>query len=627
MRTLNGFENDSGVIHLRYMQALLVIVGLTFLLVARVVYLQIAEHDRFESLSQENHIDEVSLKPVRGLIYDRHNEVLARNVRVFNLEVLPDRIRDMSALLNELSHAVELTPDEIGQFKTTLKSRPSFERQILKTNLDEEEAAIFSVNQHRFPGVELNVHLQRNYPHGNLTAHVVGHVGRISPQDRETVSQRGDYSGISHIGKIGIESHYESMLKGQPGRSQVEMNAHGRIIRHLSQTLPDTGRALHLSLDIKLQEESMKALEGYEGAVVAIEPKTGEVLAMASVPTFDPNLFVNGISRAKFSELNTSSRRPLFNRSIYGQYAPGSTIKGFMSLVGIENGYSHDRRVFCPGWFRLPNNSRRYRCWKKTGHGYVDGNSAIEQSCDVYYYNLAVRIGIDRIHEGMSRFGFGQKTGIDLPNERSGLMPSRDWKQRARQQSWFPGDTVNVGIGQGYMLMTPLQLASVTATLANRGKSVTPRLLRMTENSVSQQLEPHIVPDKEKIELKDGRSYDAVIEGMRRVVYGNRGTARRLQEEILYDMAGKTGTAQVVGIGQDETYDEESTPKEHRDHSLFVGFAPLQDPRIAIAVIVEHGGSGSQVAAPIARRLIDYYLIERLKMYARPETPSSGKEA
>lgn len=614
MAVSRGYEIDKYVLEQRFMLVLMLIVLLSFLLFVRIAYLQIVQHDRFEQMSRKNHVDSVPLAPVRGLIVDRNNQILAHNVRVFNLEVLPDKVPDLEKSLRELSHLVELTPEDLEALKKMLESRPSFERQTLMANLTDEQATVFAVNQHRFPGIELKVGLQRDYPFGALTAHIVGYVGRISHDDRKLVNQGGEYDGISHIGKIGLESEYEKILKGSPGHSQVEMNAHGQIVRQIKQDLPSSGQTLHLSLDLMLQKESMDALEGHEGAVVAIEPKTGQVLALASAPTYDPNLFVNGISQAQYSELNTSKLKPLFNRSIYGQYAPGSTIKAFISLVGLEHGFSHERTVLCPGWFSVPNNERRYRCWARSGHGLVDGHSSIEQSCDVYFYDLAFRLGIERLQKGLARFGFGKKTGIDLPSERSGLLPNKQWKQKAHHQPWFPGDTVNSGVGQGYMLMTPVQLASITAVLANRGMAVTPRLLQMTENPVTRQQESTPLAAQENIDLQQVEFYDQVIESMRRVVHGVRGTASSLKTGIRYEMAGKTGTAQVVGIKPDETYDEENTPKELRDHSLFIGFAPLDDPQIAIAVVVEHGGSGGKVAAPIARRLIDYYLLERLKI-------------
>jgi penicillin-binding protein 2 len=420
------------------------------------------------------------------------------------------------------------------------------------------------------------------------------------------------YRGMEYIGKIGIEAYYEDTLMGKTGVTRVETNAHGRIVRNLEETAPDTGKTLHLSIDIKLQEKAMEALEGFEGSVVAIEPDTGEVLAFASYPSYDPNPFVNGISKTEYADLRSSELRPLLNRALYGRYAPGSTIKGFMALVGMENGIGLETKSYCPGYYRLPGFSHRYRCWKKQGHGLLDGYNGIIQSCDVYFYRLAKKLGINRMHDGMARFGFGKQTGVDLLGEPSGLMPSVDWKKKARGQPWYPGETIIAGIGQGFMLVTPLQLAAVTATLANRGEIVTPRFLSAIEYPQSQlreKIEPGVAG---LVKLRQDNFYDRVIRSMRDVVHGKRGTARRIGQGITYEMAGKTGTAQVKSIAQNATYDEKNTPKKFKDHSLFIGFAPLDNPKIAIAVIVEHAGSGSRIAAPIARKLLDYYLIERL---------------
>ena len=364
-------------------------------------------------------------------------------------------------------------------------------------------------------------------------------------------------------------------------------------------------------------------MEGYEGAVVAIEPQTGDVLAFASIPGYDPNPFVNGISNRDYSELRASIQRPLLNRALYGRYAPGSTIKGFMSLVGMENGVNFDNSIFCGGYYRLPGYKHRYRDWKKSGHGHMDGHNAIVQSCDVYFYRLAKQLGIDQMHEGMSRYGFGRPSGIDLLGEPSGLMPSKKWKREVRDQPWYPGETIITGIGQGYMLVTPLQLAAATATLANRGKQVTPRFLTAIENPQSQTREELPPSVAGQIETRDPAAYSRVIDAMHDVVHGKKGTARRINKGIRYEMAGKTGTAQVKSIAQNETYREEDTEKKFRDHSLFVGFAPVEDPKIAIAVVVEHGGSGSRTAAPIAKRLIDYYLLDRLGMFPEEEVVSS----
>ncbi|NKB64804.1 MAG: penicillin-binding protein 2 [Gammaproteobacteria bacterium] len=595
---------------------------MALILIVRLIHLQISQHQHFSTLAQNNRIDIISLPPVRGLIYDRNGEVLAQNFRVYNLEILPDKVENMDETLNELRQLIDLSDDNIRQFKTLLKRRPGFERQTLRANLKEDEAARLAVNQHRYPGVELRARLQRNYPKGELISHVVGYVGRISSEDLAQIDNKR-YRGLEYIGKSGIESYYESSLLGKSGVQRAETNAHGRVVRSLEQTEPVAGQTMYLGLDIKLQRKSIEALEGFEGAVVAIEPKTGDILAFVSVPGFDPNPFVNGISRKNYDLLRSSPRTPLLNRALYGRYAPGSTIKGFISLVGIKNDIGHDTKIFCPGWFTLPGHKHRYRDWKKNGHGQVNGHSAVVQSCDVYYYRLAKRLGIDRLHEGMSHFGFGQKSGVDLPGEPSGLMPSRDWKQRARSQPWYPGETVITGIGQGYMLVTPLQLASATAMLANRGQKVEPRFLTAVENAQSQvrtEIAPTLVETNAGVSQ---RSYAQIIESMEDVIHGQRGTARGISEGIKYQMAGKTGTAQVKSIAQNEKYDEENVEKKFKDHSLFVGFAPLDDPKIAIAVVVEHGGSGGRTAAPIARKLLDYYLLDRLGMY-QEESPDDN---
>ncbi len=613
MLQTRDYLQETKVVHNRLIFVFALISLLVVLLVLRLGYLQIYEFQRFSTLAQNNRIDYFPITPVRGSIYDRNGEVLAQNIRVFNLEILPDKVEDMTSLLNDISQIIALSDDDLDHFNDLLRKRPSFERQTLKANLSEDEAAVVSVNQYRFPGAQLRTRLQRQYTRGELISHVVGYVGRISVDDLETIDNQV-YRGMDYIGKSGIEAFYERTLLGKSGVNRVETNAHGRIVRSQKQTDPDTGKTLHLSLDIELQKKSIEALEGFEGSVVAIEPETGDVLAFASVPVFDPNPFVNGIRESAYAELRESERRPMLNRALYGRYAPGSTIKGFVALVGIENGFGQDTKSFCPGWYSLPGHSHRYRCWKKSGHGLMNGYDAIVQSCDVYFYRMARKLGINPLHDGMTRFGFGVQSGIDMLDEPTGLMPSTEWKKRVRGQPWYPGETVIAGIGQGFMLVTPLQLASATAVLANRGKKVTPKFLRAIENPQSQ-VKEFIPSEIEIVEFPGNENaYRQILNSMRDVVHGARGTARRLNQGIEYTMAGKTGTAQVKSIAQNQTYDEENSLKKHKDHSLFIGFAPFENPKIAIAVVVEHAGSGSRTAAPIARKLIDYYLIERLKI-------------
>ncbi len=622
MTLVRDYLRERVLIQNRIILCFIFIALLILALFFRLAYLQVIQHEQYSTLAQNNRFELFSMPPIRGLIYDRNGEILAQNIHVYNLEVLPEKVENMDELLSEIGQFIELTDNDLTRFQKLLKKRPPFEWQTLKVNLNEEESSMLSINQHQYPGIQLRARLQRHYPQGGLVSHLIGYVGRISSDDLDKIDPL-TYQGMEYIGKGGVEEFYETTLLGKPGAERVETNAHGRVIRKFEQITPAAGKNIHLSLDFKLQQKSMEALEGYEGAVVAIEPGSGEVLAFASVPTYDPNPFVNGISETEYSVLRSSERKPLFNRALYGRYAPGSTIKGFLSLVGMENNISHNRQSFCPGWYSLPGHTHQYRCWNKSGHGNVDGDQAIIQSCDVYFYRLARLLGIDLMKEGMARFGFGEQTGIDLLGEPAGLMPSREWKKRVRGELWFPGETVITGIGQGYMLTTPLQLASVTATLASRGIKATPKLLTEIEHPQNESREA-VPPEVRLVDLKNDRFYDIVIKSMRDVVHGQRGTARRIGQDIPYEMAGKTGTAQVKSIRQNEVYDEENTEKKFRDHSLFVGFAPLDDPKIAIAVIVEHAGSGSKTAAPIARKLLDYYLIERLGII---ENQDAGPQA
>ena len=619
----SDYLRDGQIVRDRLLYVVGVLALLALILVARLAWVQIIQHQRFSTLALENHINFAPLPPVRGLIYDRNGQLLAQNRHAYNLEILPERVPDMERLLAQLGGLVTLGEEDLVRFRRLLKRRPHFEWLTLRTNLNEEEASRVALRQHRYPGVELQARLQRGYPEGELTAHVVGYVGRINADDQKQIDRRA-YRGLSYIGRSGIEEQYESLLRGRPGFERVEINAHGKVVRSIGANAPRSGRSLHLSLDLELQRKSIAALQGYEGAIVALDPQNGEVLAFAGAPGFDPNPFVNGISNKAYAALRTSEERPLLNRALYGRYAPGSTIKGFLLLVGLENGIDPEQRVFCPGWYSLPNHKHRYRDWKRGGHGSLDARGGLVQSCDVYFYQLARQLGIDRMHEGMTRFGFGQKTGIDLRGEPSGLMPSRDWKRRARGQAWYPGETVITGIGQGYMLVTPLQLATVTAILANRGRRVTPQFLRGVENPQTGARRP--VPPKAagRTQMKHEDAYDYVIAGMRDVVHGPKGTARRIGRGIRYQMAGKTGTAQVKSIPQNERYDKDTVEKRFADHSLFLGFAPLDDPKIAIAVVVEHAGSGSGTAAPIARELLDYYLLERLGLFKEPAEAVAG---
>ena len=593
-------------------RAVVALVGVTLLffgIAARLVYLQIVNHETYTTLSRNNRVKLVPVAPTRGLIYDRNGVLLAENVPSFSLEVVPEQVEDMDATLAGLRELVEIEDAEIARFKKVLRKTRRFESIPLRYRLDEKEVARISVNRHRFPGVDIQARLIRRYPQGRLAAHVVGYVAAIDEEELSNLDA-SNYSATSHIGKTGIEKAYEKLLHGQVGMQQAEINARGRTLRVLTQEDPVPGRDLHLSLDVNLQALADAALGDYRGSVVALDPNNGDVLALVSKPTFDPNLFVTGVPTKIYNKLTRSRAQPLFNRAIRGQYPPGSTVKPFIGLAGLEYAVTSDGHpLFCPGWFTIKGDERRYRDWRKEGHGTTNLDKAITESCDVYFYDLAQTLRIDRIHEFMARFGFGQVTGIDLQGERTGINPSRAWKNRVHRQPWFPGETVITGIGQGFTLTTPLQLANSTAVLAMRGERHTPRLLRPPERADGKALESVEEDGAEPVILKNPAYWISVHQAMRHVVHGPRGTARASGHNARFEIAGKTGTAQVFGIGEDEEYEAEKLDKRLHDHSLFIAFAPADKPRIAVAVVAENAGSGSAIAAPIARKVIDYYLI------------------
>ena len=476
--------------------------------------------------------------------------------------------------------------------------------------LDEDELARFAINRHRFPGVDIAARLVRNYPLGELGVHALGYVGRISENELSKVDA-ANYSGSSHIGKIGIEQSYEDTLHGQVGVRHVEVNALGRILRVIKSTAPTPGKNLYLTLDVNLQKVAEESLAGRRGAVVAIEPRTGDILSFVSAPTYDPNLFVLGIDNKTYASLRDSNNQPLFNRALRGQYPPGSTLKPFVGLAGLEyNKVTADTNIFCGGWYSLRGDSHRYRDWKRAGHAATNMDKAIAESCDVYFYDLSLTLGIDLMHTFLGQFGFGKPTALDVKGESSGLLPSREWKRRVHNQPWFPGETLIAGIGQGYVLATPLQLAHATAILANRGDNITPRLVKSIQDPQSQIIE-NIAPQKtDTIHFANLTHWDQMVFSMTEVVHGLNGTARNIGKDAPYLIAGKTGTAQVFTIKQDESYDEETLDERLKDHSLFIAYAPVDNPQIAVAVIVENGGSGSATAAPIARTVMDAYLLK-----------------
>ncbi|KVW96997.1 penicillin-binding protein 2 [Thiobacillus denitrificans] len=577
-------------------------------LLARGYYLQIVQHEHYIQRAESNRISRVPTAPNRGLILDRNERILAENYSAYTLELT--RTDNLEATLAEIGTLIEITPGQLRRFRRLLSESHEFETVPLKSKLTDEEVAIIAANRYRLPGMEVKARLFRNYQAGPGMAHVLGFIGRINDRDLKQLRDDGreqNYKGSAHIGKTGLEQSYETLLHGRTGFDQMETDASGRAVRMLSRIPPVPGKDLRLHLDAELQAVAEHAFGDYLGGLVALDPNTGGVLALVSKPGFDPNLFVDGIDPETWKSLNESPDRPMVNRVLRGIYPPGSTIKPFMALAGLELGLRKPSdSINDPGFYSLPNSSHQYRDWKRGGHGVVDLRRSISQSCDVYYYRLAVDMGIDRMHDYLAQFGLGEKTGIDLDGESSGLLPSRDWKQRRFKQTWYPGETVIAGIGQGYHLTTPLQLAVAAAMLANGGMRVEPRLVQAVRDPLSHAWQPQ--PGGARVQMAIAPDHLAVVrEGLMDVMRPG-GTAARSAAGAPYTIAGKTGTAQVVGIKQGASYDASQLARKHRDHALFIAYAPAENPTIAVAVMVENGASGSGVAAPIARAVFDYYL-------------------
>ena len=605
--TLTDHFRETRLVNDRLIFAALLAVLLFSIVMVRLVVLQVMEYEHFESLSDRNRVDIEPVVPQRGLIFDRNGVVLAENIPTFSLELIPEKVSDIDDTLNELAVMLAITAEEVLELKQQINRQRRFNRMVIRQRLTEKEVALLSVNLHRLVGVDIVGRLIRHYPHGSLFAHSVGYVGRINEHDQKQIDQK-NYRGTLQIGKTGVEKRYEDILHGTVGHKKVETNVQGRVVRELQSVASQSGDDIFLHLDINLQRVAAEALGDYNGAVVALDPKTGGLLAMVSKPDFDPNDFVTGISRKKYAVLRDSLDRPLFDRALRGHYPPGSTLKPFVALAGLELGVvDKHSKTFDPGWFSLPGHDHRYRCWKKYVHGLVDLKIALSQSCDVYFYNLAHNLGIDRLYSFLDLFGFGHRTGIDLPSESKGLSPSRQWKRNYRNQAWFPGETLISGIGQGFNQTTPIQLAQATATLAMRGINITPQAVRARRSPGQGDMQLQTISTVGSLPMVDSQHWETVIESMVEVVHGTRGTARHVGKNLPFKMAGKTGTAQVFGIKQDEKYDAKTLAKRLHDHALFIAFAPAENPEFVVAVVVENGGSGSKTAAPIARKMIDQY--------------------
>lgn len=615
-RAIKHEQDERRLFERRAMIGFVVIALLMSALLARYVWLQVVAFDSFSTRSESNRLAVRPVVPNRGIIYDRRGRIIADNQPAYRLEVIPEAVAgdaaDLDSLLDELAMLIEIDEEDRKAFHKSRRDYRVFDSVPLKFNLSEAEVARFAVNQHRFQGVDVVPYLSRHYPYGELLTHVVGYTGRLDARDLARVDV-ANYRGTRTIGKIGIEQFYEQELHGASGLERVETNVRGRVLKVVERQDAVPGTDMVLSIDVAVQRAAWEALGDRPGSVVAIDPTDGSLIALVSKPAYDPNDFVNGISQKGYQAILNAPGRPLFNRALRGGYEPGSTLKPFVGLAGLELGVvAPETRVFSNGKFYIEGYSRPYRDWKDTGHGSVEITSALEQSVNTYFYQLAMDLGIDRMHDYLSQFGFGEPTGIDVPGEGKGILPSRQWKEAVHGQPWYPGETVIAGIGQGFNVVTPLQLANAVAALVNGGVLYTPRLLYASKPAGEERATRTRAPVTRQIPVNDEINWQTILLGMDKVVNGLHGTARSVAVDARFRTAGKTGTAQVYKLGADKQYDEAELPEHLRDHALFVAFAPVDNPRIAIAVVVEHGGAGSRAAAPVARATLDAWLEQEI---------------
>nr|WP_216819504.1 penicillin-binding protein 2 [Gilliamella sp. N-W3] len=604
----------------RALFAFVVIILLIFVLLANLADLQISNFSYYSTKSNNNRIEIIPIPPSRGMIYDRNGTPLAINNITYQLNIVPDKTKNLNEQFEQLKKIVDLTDEDIENFQKERRNYRAHRPVPLKENLTEKQIARFIVDQHRFPFASIVKIQHRYYPYGASLTHILGYISKINTQDKQRLEEENktsDYVATFNIGKMGIERYYEDVLHGTAGNEKVEVNSRGRIVRLLEQHPPQAGEDIYLSINLKLQLYIESLLAGRKASVVAIDPNNGEVLAMVSNPSYDSNDFVGGISSKKYSELLDDPSKPLFNRALLGAYPPASTVKPFISIAALSEGVVSPKSVVNdPGWWQLPGTERRYRDWLKWGHGHVDVLRAIEESVDTYFYQVAYDMGIDRLNLWMTKFGYGERTGIDISanEETRAVMPSREWKLKRHKKSWLQGDTIPVGIGQGYWTATPMQMAKALTTLINNGKTFTPHFLLYKKSDIinTNQSQPIINPEKyvEPNSLVDvNPTYWALAkEGMHRVMFGARGTARKVYAGAKYQAAGKSGTAQVYGLKENETYNAHKIPEHLRDHALFIAYAPYDKPKIALAIVIENGGGGSSNGGAVARKILDYYL-------------------
>ncbi|MEO3679405.1 penicillin-binding protein 2 [Rheinheimera fenheensis] len=606
---IQDFAAESRLFNQRAVVAMLVVVLLFSVIIFNMYQLQVVKYQDYQTRSEGNRIKVVPMAPNRGLIYDRSGILLAENRPVFSLELVPEQVSDMSATLDALAELIALTPEQTDNFLKQVRAQRRFNSIALKEQLTDTEVAIIAANQHRFPGVTVEARLSRHYPFGDLFTHAIGYIGKINSRELQQLEQDGEaanYAASRDIGKIGLERFYQRELHGTMGYQEVEVNNRGRTIRVLRSVPAISGQNIHLGLDVGLQLTAQQVLQQQRGAIVAIDPRDGAVLAFYSNPSYDPNLFVHGISSANYNALLNSRDRPLINRVTQGAYPPASTIKPHLALLGLEtNTVTPQTKIWDPGFFMLPNSDHRFRDHLRWGHGWVDVYTAMIKSCDTYFYEMGIKLGIDRISDYMSKMGFGEKTGIDIHEESSAVMPSRGWKRARHNQPWYPGDTVPLSIGQSYWTTTPIQLAVATSVLLNEGKLATPHMVTaFSDDSQSSVLAP---PLKQVIEVVNPRNWQVVMDTMHKTVTDIGGTAHRAFLGAAYDSAGKTGTAQLAAIAQDAKYDADAIDERLRDNAMYIGYAPYDKPTILIVVALENAGGGGANAAPIARQMMDYY--------------------
>lgn len=594
-------------------RALVAFVGvllLTGILIVNLYHLQIVRYDDYRTRSNENRIKLVPIAPSRGIIYDRNGTPLALNRTIYQLELIPEKVDNLEATLQALKPIADLTDEDLDNFRKERKRTRRFMPIAVKSELSEVQVARFAVNQYRFPGVEVKGYQRRYYPYGSALTHVIGYVSKINDKDVERLDKEGklaDYAATYDIGKLGIERYYEDVLHGKPGYEEVEVNNRGRIIRQLHEQPPQAGKDIHLTLDLNLQTYIEQLLAGSRAAVVVTDPRDGSILALVSTPSYDPNPFVGGISGKDYRSLLNDPDHPLINRATQGVYPPASTVKPYMAVSALSAGViTPYTSLFDPGWWQLPGSEKRFRDWKKWGHGRLNLTKAIEESADTYFYQVAYDMGIDRINEWLSKFGYGQYTGIDLSEERSGLLPSREWKMKRFKKPWYQGDTIPVGIGQGYWTATPIQMVKALTTLINDGQAKTPHLLASTRENGT--LVPWRQPDHPQIGDVRSGYWEIVKDGMYGVANRPNGTAHKSFDNAPYKIAAKSGTAQVFGLKENETYNAHKIAERLRDHKLMTAFAPYDNPRVALAVVLENGGAGPAVGT-IVRQILDHIML------------------